>query len=180
MSRRKRELSSEEKKLWRRVAEGVKTSKPLPPDEAEGEPARPKAALRTVRDTAVPDTQAPPKPAPPLTKTKPPPADRGGEKRVRRGQLDIGATFDLHGHTLASGRVALSRFLQRAHARGERTVIVVTGMGRGGEGVLKRALPEWLAERDLRALIAGYAQAHRSHGGAGAFYVFLKRADTAD
>ncbi len=175
MSRRKRELSSEEKKLWRRVAEGVKTRKPLPPDEAEAEPARPKTTLRAARDA-----QAPPKPAPPSTKAKPPPADRGGEKRVRRGQLDIGATFDLHGHTLASGRVALSRFLQRAQARGERTVIVVTGMGRGGEGVLKRALPGWLAERDLRALIAGYAQAHRSHGGAGAFYVFLKRADTAD
>jgi DNA-nicking Smr family endonuclease len=29
--------------------------------------------------------------------------------------------------------------------------------------------------RDIRPLVAGYAPAHRSHGGAGAFYVFLKR-----
>ena len=58
-------------------------------------------------------------------------------------------------------------------ARGDRTIIVVTGAGRAGQGVLKQRLPDWLAE--LRPLIAGYAQAHRQHGGAGAFYVFLKR-----
>jgi DNA-nicking Smr family endonuclease len=43
--------------------------------------------------------------------------------------------------------------------------------------VLKKRLPEWLSERGIAALIAGYAPAHRVHGGAGAFYVFLKRGD---
>jgi DNA-nicking Smr family endonuclease len=42
---------------------------------------------------------------------------------------------------------------------------------------LKRRLPEWLAERDLRPLVSGFAQAHRAHGGEGAYYVFLKRSD---
>lgn len=97
---------------------------------------------------------------------------------MRRGRVEIGASLDLHGHTLATAQAAVLRFLHSAHARGDRTVIIVTGVGRGGEGVLKRALPEWLAARDVRALIAGYAQAHRQHGGAGAFYVFLKRAET--
>jgi DNA-nicking Smr family endonuclease len=56
-------------------------------------------------------------------------------------------------------------------------VIVITGKDRGGEeGLLKRRLPHWLNAPDLRADIAGFAQAHRRHGGAGAFYVFLKRA----
>lgn len=94
---------------------------------------------------------------------------------MRRGKLEIGASLDLHGHTQDSGRAALGRFLRAASKRGERTVIVITGAGRGGEGVLKRALPEWLAHGDLRALASGFAQAHRSHGGAGAYYVFLKR-----
>jgi DNA-nicking Smr family endonuclease len=67
------------------------------------------------------------------------------------------------------------RFLQRAHARGDRLVIVVTGVGRGGEGVLKRRLPDWLAEAGARSLVSGFAPAHRTHGGAGAFYVFLRR-----
>ncbi len=110
-----------------------------------------------------------------MKRTAPPPANRAGEKRVRRGKLEIGASLDLHGHTQDTGRAALGRFLRAAAKRGDRTVIVITGAGRGGEGVLKRALPEWLAASDLRALVSGFAQAHRSHGGAGAFYVFLKR-----
>jgi len=175
VSKRKRELTTDEKKLWRRVAEGVRTRKPLPPEPIEEAPtaaAAPAGAKRAVRP-------APAAPKPARTGAAPP-ADRGGEKRVRRGRVEIGASLDLHGHTLATARTALGRFLHAAHARGDRTVIVITGIGRGGEGALKRALPEWLAERDLRALLSGYAQAHRGHGGAGAYYVFLKRAATLD
>jgi DNA-nicking Smr family endonuclease len=106
----------------------------------------------------------------------PPPQNRGNEKRVRRGKLDIGGTLDLHGHTQASGEAALMRFLRLSQARGDGAVIVITGVGRGGEGVLKRRFPEWIASSALRGIVSGYAPAHRSHGGAGAFYVFLKRA----
>lgn len=98
---------------------------------------------------------------------------------MRRGRVEIGATLDLHGHTQDSARIALARFLHRAQKRGHAVVVVVTGIGRGGEGVLKRRAPEWLDERDLRPLVSGYAQAHRAHGGAGAFYVFIKRAVTS-
>jgi len=122
---------------------------------------------------AAPEPVAPP-PARPVKVTTPP-ANRGGEKRVRRGKVEIGATLDLHGHTQESGRAALIRFLQAAQRRGDRTVIVVTGVGRGGVGVLRQRLPEWLAEREVRGVISGFAQAHRSHGGAGAYYVFIKR-----
>jgi len=173
VSKRKRELSGEEKRLWRRVAETVQTQKPLPEaplDAAESKPARGVAVA----------VAAPPKPAPAAKRIARAPADRGGEKRVRRGRLDVDASFDLHGHTLASGRAALVHFIDAAFARGDRTLIVITGVGRSGEGVLRRALPEWLAAPEIRPLIAGYAQAHRSHGGAGAYYVFLKRAETSD
>jgi len=166
VSRSKRELSGEEKKLWRRVVADVKSRRPRVSDaDDKGEPPRaPRAA------------KAPPvAPAAPRAPSAPP-QDRGGEKRVRRGKIEIGATLDLHGHTQDSGRAALERFLRAAQKRGDTTVIVVTGVGRGGAGVLKRRLPEWLAERELRPLVSGYAQAHRTHGGAGAFYVFVKRA----
>ncbi len=170
MSKRRRDLTADEKKLWRRVAATVKTRRPIPDeiDEVEETPA-PKRVVQS----PPPKTVAP---APVVRmNTVPPPQHRGNEKRVRRGKLEIGASFDLHGHTQDSGRAALERFLRAAYKRGDRTVIVITGVGRGGEGILKRRLPEWLADRDIRPLVSGYAPAHRTHGGSGAFYVFLKR-----
>jgi DNA-nicking Smr family endonuclease len=113
----------------------------------------------------------------PAPRAAPAPPNREGEKRVRRGKLDIGASLDLHGFTQSSGHAALTRFLHAAHARGDRTVVVITGIGRRGEGILKRSLPEWIAERGLREIVSGFAQAHRVHGGAGAFYVFLRKPD---
>ncbi len=173
MSKDKRELSADEKKLWRRVAAKVKTRRSLPAEDVEGEPpVASKSVVKRAERGAPADLSLPrstPQPAPPLPR-------RDTEKRVRRGKLDIGGSLDLHGHTQDSGRNALARFLKVAQARGDSVVIVITGVGRGGEGVLKRRLPEWLAERDLRPLTTGYAPAHRSHGGAGAFYVFIKRA----
>lgn len=171
MTKKQRDLTTDEKKLWRRVAASVKTRQPLPAAEDETEEAAPakRGAVRAVAKAVAP--------LPARAKAAPPPQDRGNEKRVRRGRLEIGASLDLHGHTQESGRTALVRFLRIAQSRGDRTVIVITGVGRGGEGVLKRRFPEWIAERDIRVLVSGYAPAHRAHGGAGAFYVFLKRAD---
>lgn len=171
MSKSKRELSTDEKKLWRRVAASVKMRRALPAEEAE-EPAPPSKSLARRAEKTVAVAPTPVRSAP---KATPPPARRDAEKRVRRGKLDIGGSLDLHGHTQESGRSALARFLHVAQSRGDSVVIVITGMGRGGEGVLKRRLPEWLAEPALRHMTTGYAPAHRSHGGAGAFYVFIRR-----
>lgn len=171
MSKKGRDLTTDEKKLWRRVADtvkprpGRKTDAPIERDEQPAPPPRKTAAA------AAPSK---PKPAPPAKKA--PPQNRANEKRVRRGKLEIGGSLDLHGHTQESGRAALARFVRSAQARGDATVIVITGVGRGGDGVLKRRLPEWLAEPELRAIVSGFAPAHRSHGGAGAFYLFLRRA----
>jgi DNA-nicking Smr family endonuclease len=158
-----RGLTEDEKKLWRRVAARVRP--------------RPKAEEP---DTAAPAPRAKPSvqracaPALPQRSPRTPPQDRGAEKRVRRGKVEIGGTLDLHGHTQQSARAALIRFLRVAHARGARTVIVVTGVGRARQGVLRQRFPEWLAEGELRPLVSGFAQAHRAHGGEGAFYVFLR------
>lgn len=171
MSKKGRDLTADEHKLWRRVASSVKPRRAKAPP-AEETPSPP--PTRTVQRT-------PPAQPPPVRRSAPnasPPQDRGGEKRVRRGTIEIGASLDLHGHTQDSARTVLFRFLRAAQARGDRTVVVITGAGRAGQGVLKQRLPEWLAQRDVRALLSGFAPAHRAHGGAGAFYVFLKRASS--
>lgn len=173
MSKKTRYLTADEKKLWRRVASGVKTRRPLAAEPEEAEAPPPRVAPKVQARAAPPVKQAlAPKQA------AAPPANRGAEKRVRRGKLEIGASFDLHGYTQDSGRAALIRFLQVSYARGDRTVIVITGAWRAGQGVLRQRLPDWLGTGELKPLVAGYAQAHRAHGGTGAFYVFLKRRAT--
>jgi DNA-nicking Smr family endonuclease len=165
----RRALTPAEAALWRRVA---RSAQPLPgKTTTAGEEREPPPRARR----AAPSVQ-PPR-APGVHRAPGAVADRAGEKRVRRGRVEAAASLDLHGFTETAARAALSAFLLRQASEGARAVIVITGKGRGGEeGLLKRRLPHWLNAPDLRADIAGFAQAHRRHGGAGAFYVFLKRA----
>jgi DNA-nicking Smr family endonuclease len=92
-----------------------------------------------------------------------------------RGRDEIAGRLDLHGLDQDRARQALHDFLLRAYADGARAVLVITGKGRMGDGVLRRRAPEWLADPALRPIVAGLAQADRHHGGEGAFYIALKR-----
>ena len=168
MSKKARELTGEEKRLWRRVAAGVKARKPLADDEPEKESAL------LVRLAKAPVMSAPAKQKPSL-KPAVPPANRGAEKKVRRGAVEIEGSLDLHGYTQDAALAALSAFLHRRQKSGARSVLVITGAGRGGEGVLKKRFPDWLSAAGIKPIVSGFAQAHRAHGGMGAFYVFLKR-----
>jgi DNA-nicking Smr family endonuclease len=69
----------------------------------------------------------------------------------------------------------LEGFLRRSWDEGYRAILVITGKGVQGDGVLRRAAPEWLSARHLSHIVAGISEAHRRHGGEGALYVALKR-----
>lgn len=108
------------------------------------------------------------------------------DRRARRGRLAPERTIDLHGMTQVAARVALAAFLERAHKDQCRCVLVVTGKGAGAleraglderapRGVIRRRFQEWLDEEPLRSMVARAAPAAPKDGGAGAFYVFLKR-----
>lgn len=72
-------------------------------------------------------------------------------------------------------RAALDAFIRDAWDEGYRAVLVITGKGVTGDGVLRRHAPEWLAAPHLAHIVAGISEAHRRHGGEGALYVALKR-----
>jgi len=109
-------------------------------------------------------------------------------ERLKRGEIEPQARLDLHGMTETSAYRALSTFLRGAWSRGLRLVIVVTGkgaraqapdapfeMGDGARGILKTLAPRWLAEPELAGFVADVRAAHRSHGGEGALYVYLRK-----
>jgi DNA-nicking Smr family endonuclease len=99
----------------------------------------------------------------------------GRKRRLTRERDPIELRLDLHGLDQDRARAALHGFLLRAQAVGARAVLVITGKGFQGDGVLRRRTPEWLADPALRGVVAGVSEAHRRHGGEGALYVALKR-----
>ena len=96
-------------------------------------------------------------------------------QRIVRERDDLEARLDLHGMTQDQARAALHGFIRRAYDSGIRSVLVITGRGYTGDGVLRRYTPDWLSEPAVRGMVAGVSLADRRHGGEGALYVALKR-----
>ena len=95
-------------------------------------------------------------------------------RRVKSGRARIDDRIDLHGMTLHQAAQALRGFIQTANGRGDRTLLVVTGKGRGGMGVIRQHLPRWLGDPPLEGLVLAYGRAQPRDGGSGAFYVRLR------
>lgn len=98
-------------------------------------------------------------------------------RRLRRGQLPIDGTLDLHGLDVVAAREALARRLSAAAARGERTLLIIHGRGNrspGGRGVLRGEIGSWLSQGRERAHVAAFCTALADDGGDGALYVRLR------
>jgi DNA-nicking Smr family endonuclease len=97
------------------------------------------------------------------------------KKRLRRGAERIDAMLDLHGLTLSQAHGQLHHFIALARHRGQRNLLVITGKGRDGEGILRRSVPIWLDAEATMGTVQGYDSAANQHGGSGAFYVRVRR-----
>ena len=102
--------------------------------------------------------------------------DKASARRLTKGHFDIDDTIDLHGKSEAMAHKALLQFVQSANRQGARTLLIITGKGAAGQGVLRRKVPEWLKEHPLKPLILAISQASPKDGGGGALYVRLRRA----
>jgi len=83
--------------------------------------------------------------------------------------------------SLDSAWRAIDLGLERAVARGERVVLLITGHHRPGEppirrGAIRAAIHDWLAASRHAGRIAAVRGAHRRHGGGGSLYIILRRA----
>jgi DNA-nicking Smr family endonuclease len=167
-----RKLRPDETRLWQRV---VATVRPAPGrllDEME-------AAAGSAHDPRAGPMIIPAAPAAQVLRAKlkpaPDPIEPGRKRRIARGHDILDARLDLHGLDQDRARPVLENFLRRAQADGERAVLIITGKGVMGDGILRRRAPEWLSEPHLRDIVAGFSPAARHHGGDGALYVAIKR-----
>ena len=154
-----RDLSEEEKRAWRAVTQNVQplAGRRAAPERRRIAPSVPAPVTATKRtQTSAPENSA-------------------NDKKVRRGQQTISGRLDLHGFTQDAAWSALPTFLRTQQAQGSKCVIVITGKGAGGRGVLRENFLRWLEMPEAAGLVSGYAQAHPRHGGGGAWYVYLRR-----
>jgi DNA-nicking Smr family endonuclease len=172
----KRPLRPEEVKVWGLV---TGTVDPLPgravPQGAATPPPEAKATEVPARVPAVKAKAAKPAPAKPRVTGEKDPIEPRRKHRIAKAREPLGGRLDLHGYDQDRAKAALEGFLGRAFDDGVRAVLVITGKGVQGDGVLRRRVPEWLAAPQLAHMVAGVSEAARHHGGAGALYVALKK-----
>lgn len=180
MSRKRALPEGEGEELFAAALKDVKPLKGRMRAKAEAAPPPPQPKKK------IEPRAAPRKPIAPLPELKPETRahpDRATAEKMRRGQMAVEATLDLHGMTLARAEPALNAFLAQAQAQGLRMVLVVTGKGTrvdretGGiaEGAIRREFPHWLNAEKNRGRLVAFRSAHVRHGGGGAFYVLLKK-----
>ena len=108
--------------------------------------------------------------------------DGGWDRRLSRGMVQPDATVDLHGHTLNSAYAMLDAALDRAVARGDRVVLLITGKPPRPDserpharGAIRAAVGDWLHASRHADAIAAVRGANPRHGGSGALYIVLRR-----
>jgi len=98
-------------------------------------------------------------------------------RKLRLGKYETEARLDLHRRTIDEARRELYRFIQDCMAHDIRSVLVLPGKGDrniNDPAVLKSYLVHWLEELDE---VQAYHTAQPHHGGAGAFYVLLRKSE---
>lgn len=151
MSRKK--LTPEDLKIWNDFLRGIK------PESTESPAALPE--IKELQNISQPQEAPSPKPM----------------KRKDFRSIRVQATLDLHGLSLAEGRDAFETFIRRSHNRGYKYLLVITGKGAiHSDQTLRRSLPQWLQDQPFHDLVISYANPVKpEHGGAGAFYIVLRK-----
>ena len=187
MNRRK--LSTEEKDLWRQVIESTSPLKNPRHNILPIISKKPKIKEYDIHKNLGFEIGAK-APTPAVTAIPAPTfkmnvkMDHKAYAKMRRGKLVPEAHIDLHGLTIAKAHPVLSHFIQSSYAKRIRLVLVITGKGLSNNefdflserrGVLRKQVPQWLSVAPLSRCVLQVQPSHGRHGGAGAFYVYLKK-----
>ena len=97
-------------------------------------------------------------------------------RRLQAGAVRPEARLDLHHHGAVAAHQAVVVFIAQAQQRGQRILLIITGIGE----VLRPSLPRWLQAPPLKASIRWVFPAAPVHGGQGAYYIVLRRQKSND
>ncbi len=161
-----RKPTDEELHLWHEAMRGTKKFKNTAEIKLPPAPAKPVKKSKPVPVSAAPKVKVAP-----LERGVFDGVDANTASKLKRGKFAISRTLDLHGHHRESAHEALRAAVKQAYHAGARCLLVITGQGE----VLRGSLPGWLNDADLRPFVLAFDRAIQAHGGAGAFYVLIRR-----
>ena len=91
----------------------------------------------------------------------------------RKEKTAIPNTLDLHGFTLEEAYSLFIRFLNYHFENNTRKIVVITGKGKEGKGLLKNEFPKWLEADQIKEKIQVTKRPLLNDGGA--FELILKQ-----
>ena len=171
--------------LWEKVIQSVRRMNPQPAFQTPKQSGGPKTRIQktsfTNRSQSIQTGQAKAKTSP----DKKMPADfrlgetsgidRTSARRMQRGQAPIEDRLDLHGLSQEQAQKKVKAFISSAVQKNFRHVLIITGKGRDGHGILREKVPEWLKDAPLCYHLNAISYAQPKDGGTGALYIRLKR-----
>ena len=92
-----------------------------------------------------------------------------------KGNVFIENKLDLHGFNQLEAKNLLEDFINQSVENGKRLILIITGKGKDGEGIIKKNIISWLNVKNLRNKILAVNHASKKHGGSGAIYVLLRK-----
>ena len=109
--------------------------------------------------------------------------DKNILRKIKKGNLIIEESLDLHGYTLEESKEKVVKFIEKNYKNKKRFLLIITGKGRRlgvsqgwrGEGKLKKNVPHWLGSVYLSKYILWFDKATSDKGGDGALMVYLKK-----
>jgi DNA-nicking Smr family endonuclease len=172
---RPRTPNATEQQLWETATKGItpitaRTVAKITP-QPTGKRERPKGDTtgRIILETLKPITT--PKPRDPSSYQ----LDNTLNRKLVQGDLPIDGKIDLHGLTLHQAHARFMAFFHQKQKAGARLLLIVTGKGPSGEGVIRKNLPLWCDDHTTSPHILKTTAAAAHHGGSGATYILLRR-----
>ena len=95
-------------------------------------------------------------------------------KLLNKRKIEPDGIIDLHGFKLQEAKLILKRFVLQAFNNNKRNILIITGKGLNKTGALKKEVPIWLNEREIKKILIRYENAPKSFGGEGALIIRLK------
>ena len=95
-------------------------------------------------------------------------------KLFKKGKIKPDGIIDLHGYRLKIGKIKLENYILNSYENNLRNILIITGKGLNNLGALKREVPIWLENQNIKKFLISYETAPHNFGGSGALLVRIK------